>query len=224
MDQGFEMHFRQSCILRLNGWLISQPREMELGGELLTASGTRHEVDLIARHPETVAIVELKNRPSSPPTKGDVAVFFAKFLDYLAFNPKLLLTEVCPVFLSSGVFEEATLGTCIGLGIHPVAPGLRPVPLLAESLMRVGGEIARGLVPPQEIRDRWEDACARLNALALALEHTWVSARCGYVSDEAIHLRAAGCPESLDLGRALRQINGDCSAVVDAVRQQKAAG
>src|SRR6266853_3348312 len=49
MDQGFEMHFRESCVLRLNGWLVSQPRELELGADLQTASGLRHEIDVVAR-------------------------------------------------------------------------------------------------------------------------------------------------------------------------------
>lgn len=220
-DQGFELHFRRFSTLKLNGWLISQPWELELGSELQSASGLRHEIDLVARHSEALAIVEAKNRPGMPPGKCDVVVFFAKFLDYLAFNPRLLLSEVCPVFLSSSTFEEGALAACLGLGIHPVAPGLRPLPLLADNLQRIGHEFERGLVPTSDNRERWDDSCAMVNRLVLGLGNTWVPARCGYVSDERINLRPVGGIDTIELGRVLRQANGDCAVVLDAVRLQK---
>jgi hypothetical protein len=223
-DQGFELHFRRSSVTALNGWQVSQEWELGLGSELATASGVRHEIDVVARHPDVLVIAELKNKPGCPPGKNDVIIFFAKILDYLTHNPKVLLSEVLPVFVSSCAFEEATLAACLGLGIHPVAPGLRPMPVLADSLQRIESEIARGLVLPEKAMGQWEDACAGLNRLGLGLSDTWLSARCGYVSDQVINLRATLDAESYEMSRELRQVNGDCSAVLGAIRLQKAAG
>jgi hypothetical protein len=141
-DQGFEMNFRSSCVSELKEWQISQELELGLGDELTTASGLRHEIDLVARQSETLVIVELKNRPGCPPGKNDVIVFFAKILDYVVHNPELLLSEVVPVFVSTSPFEEPTLAACLGLGIHPVAPGLRPVPILALKQASIEMQIA----------------------------------------------------------------------------------
>jgi hypothetical protein len=223
-DQGFELHFRRSSVMTLNGWQVSQEWELGLGSELGTASGVRHEIDVVARHPDVLVIAELKNRPGCPPDKNDVIVFFAKILDYLAHNPRVLLTEVLPVFVSSCAFEEATLAACLGLGIHPVGPGLRPLPVLADSFQRIESEIAGGLVLPETVTGQWEDACAGLNRLGLGLSDAWLAARCGYVSDQVINLRATLDPDSYEMGRELRQVNGDCSAILGAIRLQKAAG
>lgn len=223
-DQGFEIHFRRSCITGLNGWQVSQEWELGLGSELGTASGVRHEIDLVARHPEVLVIAELKNRPGSPPGKNDVIVYFAKILDYLAHNPTVLLSEVLPVFVSSCAFEEATLAACLGLGIHPVAPGLRPVPVLADSLQRIEADIGKGLVLPEGATERWDNACAGLNRLGLGLSETWMAARCGYVSDQVINLRATLDVESYEMASQIRQVNGDCSAILAAIKLQKSAG
>jgi hypothetical protein len=41
-DQGFEQRCREYCVTRLGSdWTVSQPREMQLGAGLDTASGTR---------------------------------------------------------------------------------------------------------------------------------------------------------------------------------------
>lgn len=223
-DQGFEIHFRSSCITGLNGWQVSQEWELGLGSELITASGVRHEIDLVARHPDAIAITELKNKAGSPPGKNDVIIFFAKILDYLAHNPKVLLSEVLPAFVSSSAFEEATLAACLGLGLHPVAPGLRPLPVLADSLQRIESELAKGSMLPEAVAERWDSACAGLNRLALALSETWMSARCGYVSEQVINLRATLDVESSELAKELRQVNGDCSAIINAIKLKKAAG
>ena len=67
-----------------------------------------------------------KNRPHE---KNDVIVFFAKILDYICYNTDLLKQVLIPVFLSTFAFEYTGLAACLGLGIHPMAPGLRPLPL-----------------------------------------------------------------------------------------------
>src|SRR5262245_20712541 len=77
-DQGFEEKLRESCIVGLRGWVVSQHREMNLGMGLITASGVLHEIDIVAQHEPTVGILELKNRAGWPPQKNDVAIFFAK--------------------------------------------------------------------------------------------------------------------------------------------------
>jgi len=223
-DQGFERNFRGSCILGLNGWNISQEWELGLAGELETASGVRHEIDLVARHPSTLAVAELKNKPESPPDKNDVIVFFAKVLDYVAHNPRVLLTEALPVFMSSCVFEGPTLAACVGLGIHPVSPGLRPLPLLGDTLKRIDFELQGGLALPQKFAKQWEDACAGFNRLVLGLSESWMSAKCGYVSDTLMSLRATLDTESYEMSQELRQVNGDCSAILSAIRQLKVLG
>lgn len=220
-DQGFELQFRQSCITALNGWQISQEWELGFGSELTTVSGVRHEIDIVARHSDVLIIAELKNRPSYPPNKNDVVTFFAKILDYVAHNPRVLLGEVLPVFASNTAFEEATLSACLGLGIHPVAPGLRPLPVLADSLERIQSEIERGMVLRERTAELWGDVCAGFNRLGLGLCETWLSARCGYVSDEVINWRATLDVESYEMGRLLRQANSHCSAILLDIRSQR---
>ena len=114
-DQGFELRFRESCVKDLIDWNISQQREMHLGCNLQTASGVCHEVDIVAKSQDLIAILELKNRQGSPPEKNDVIVFFAKIFDYLALNPTLLLSEIIPIFMSNTQFEVTGLAACMGL-------------------------------------------------------------------------------------------------------------
>ena len=151
-DQGFEHRCRDYCVTRLgSGWTVSQPREMQLGAGLETASGIYHEVDIVARHAELVAPAELKNRPGNPPEKNDVIGFFAKLIDYLCANPSLLQQEFCPTFVTTTAFDVNGLGACVGLGIHPVAPGLRPLPVLVHNARLMQNELDRGLVLGQSI-------------------------------------------------------------------------
>jgi hypothetical protein len=49
-DGGFELKLRESCIVKMNGWVVSQHREMNLGMGLVTASGVLHEIDVVAQH------------------------------------------------------------------------------------------------------------------------------------------------------------------------------
>lgn len=164
-DQGFERTFRASCTTRLNGWEISPEREMRLGYELSTSSGVLHEIDIVAKHADVTAVVELKNR-QGPPAKNDVVILFAKILDYLSFNPILLLKEMCPIFMSNASFEESGLAACLGLGIHPVGPGLRPVSILVDTAKRIDVELQRGVVVSQEVHERFQDFVQSLTAFA----------------------------------------------------------
>src|SRR5262249_23781080 len=106
-DQGFEMKLRESCLKKLDGWVVSQQREMNLAMGLTTASGVLHEVDVVAQREPTVGILELKNRADWRPEKNDVIVFFAKILDYLCLTPALLRSYLVPIFASSHPFERS---------------------------------------------------------------------------------------------------------------------
>jgi len=219
-DQGFERNFRASCITSLDGWEISQEREMRLGYELSTASGVLHEIDVVAKQADVTAVVELKNR-QGPPAKNDAVVLFAKILDYVTLNPVLLLKEVCPIFMSTTTFEVSGLAACLGLGIHPVGPELRPVPGLVDNAKRINVELRQGLKVSEETRDRFQDFCAELNGLCLSLTGSWISSRCGYRSDDTIVLKSTGGPDTLAISYSLRQLNVDCNWLLSQVREAK---
>ena len=222
-DQGFEHQYREYCVTSLGSeWTVSQPREMQLGAGLDTASGIGHEVDIIARHAELIAPVEMKNRAGSPPEKNDVIVFFAKLIDYLCANPSLLQQEFCPVFISTTAFDVNGLGACIGLGIHPVAPGLRPLPALVHNARLMQNELDRGLVLGHAIKQRFDDFSARINSLAVALSPTWFSQRFGNISDSRISIATRPELQSAALGAELQQLGGECSSLLFEFTQLKA--
>ena len=223
-DQGFERRFRESCVVNFPDWTISQEREMRLGENLDTASGVLHEVDLVAQTSDLVSVAEIKNRPANPPEKNDAIIFFAKLLDYLAFNPTLLLREVLPVFISGAAFDEHGLAACLGLGIHPVAPGLRPLPVLVDSALRMNAEIQKGMPLPDETVDQFEEFCVELNRLSVDLSETWLTNRCGFVSENTIVLKAVGGLPTRDLGRQLRRLNGNCTKLLSDFRKAAAEG
>ena len=216
-DQGFENAFRSSSVQRLAGWEISQEREMRFGQELDTASGVMHEIDLVAKHAEVNAVAELKNRQSVP-TKNDVIVFFAKILDFLAANPQLLLKDVSPIFMSTLGFDNNGLAACLGLGIHPIAPGLRPVPLLVDNAMRVDSSLRQGMSTSSDVRDRFDDFCAVLNGLSLNLANAWISSRLGYHSDITVVMQKSSVTDVSTLGRLLRQLNSECDELLSDMR------
>ena len=217
-DQGFEMRFRESCVRELHGWSTSEQREMGLGGNLGTASGVLHEIDLVATYSGTMAIVEIKNRPSSPPDKNDVIIFFAKVLDYLARNPRLASEEVALVFMSSGSFEPSGLAACSGLGIHPVGANIRPLPVLVHTARVMESELREGLAVSSHTRIRFDDLCAQLNQLSLDLSETWLSTRCSYLSEDEISIKAAGPRQTSELAERLRQANSDCADILRTFR------
>ena len=220
-DQGYENMFRTSCVTSLQGWRVSEHREMRLGHEVDTASGVLHEIDIVAGHPDCTAIMELKNR-QEPPAKNDIVILFAKMLDYLVANPTLLLKDVCPVFMSTTTFEVNSLAACLGLGIHPLSPGLRPMPLLVDNARRIEHEIREGLRLSKETRERFEDYCAELNNLCLSLSDTWLGNRIGYRSEDTLVLKAVPTPDSQAMSHRVRQLNVDCSWLLSSVREAKA--
>ena len=208
-DAGFEQRFRESCVQNLDGWTISEPRELWLGAGLDTASGVEHEIDIVARRLGTTAVVEVKNLGDGP-GKNDIITFHAKLLDYLLANPDLTLSDLCLVFMSRNSFEPRALAACMGLGIHPVASDIRPFPVLADNALRMGHELRNGLVLPGEVRDRFEDYCASLNRMGYALNETWPDNRFGYLSEDALLVKALVPPPVDYLAALLRQANADC--------------
>jgi len=224
-DQGFEQRFRESCITKLVGWTISQAREMNLGQALNTTSGVLHEIDLVAQGPSLNAIVEMKNRQAYPPEKNDLIVFFAKIFDYLTFNPNLLERPIYPIFISSITFEASGLAACLGLGIHPVAPGLRPLPILAHNAKFFEIELIKGIIVNDNVLGLLEDYCARVNQMCLALSQTWMSNRCSRLSENTVYLKSVGGLNTLALGEDFRQINSDCIRLINefAAARKRAA-
>jgi hypothetical protein len=222
-DQGFEETFRASCVSKLPDWRISQIREMQFGENLTTGSGTNHEIDLVGLHDQVSAVVELKHWESSPPTKNEVIVFFAKILDYVAANPQLALKDLCPIFVSAFGFEESGLAACLGLGVHPIGPGLRPLPIVIDTLQIIDAEVGAGASVDAEFTDQLAELWTLVRFLSTALEGTWVSSRWAYLSDNAIVVRAVTCLDSVPLSRSLRKGNGQCSHLLTKLRALKAA-
>ena len=217
-DQGFEQRFRESCMQHLQDWSISEEREMHLGSGLETASGVLHEVDIVARCSNVTAISELKNREGALPNKNDVIVFFAKILDYLAGNPVLVSKDICLAFVSNFSYEPSGLAACLGLGIHPVSPDVRPLPILINNALIMESELSKGLNIDSEVRDRFEDLCSQINNLSSALSETWLDSRCGYLSDDRILIKAVGPLPTTAWAHQLRQVNSDCTDILRAFR------
>jgi hypothetical protein len=223
-DQGFEMRFRDGCTLKLAGWVISQHRELHLGCGIEPASGVCHEVDIVAQCDETMAIIEIKNRPGSPPEKNDVIVFFAKMIDYLAATPTLLRREVVPIFVSSSAFEHSGLAACIGLGIHPIAPSMRPFPLLIDGARRMQIELDRGVSVSSSIRENFDDFCSTLNRLSVSLLATSLDERCDCLTDTSIVFHTISRLSTGELADDLYRANAIFIDLLSAFQAAKAAG
>jgi hypothetical protein len=185
---------------------------MNLGQGISTASGVLHEIDLVARDSELHCFVELKNRSGYAPEKNDVIVFFAKLFDYLAMNADLLLTELCPVFMSATTFELSGMAACLGLGIHPVAPSIRPLPVLIFNAMCLEVEISKLTHVPPKLIENFEDYCANVNKMSLVLNETWMSNRCSRIAEDRLLLKAGGALDSWVLADEFMALN---SAYID---------
>ncbi len=220
-DQGFEARFRESCVEKLVGWVVSQHREMNFGLGLMTASGVLHEIDLVVHGDPVIGILELKNRPSWAPEKNDVIVFFAKILDYLCLNPTLLQSAVVPIFISSHGFELSGLAACLGLGIHPVAPFLRPLPVLVNNAQCMLAEREHGVKLSAEDEGDLDDFCSNLNRMSNMLAPATVNARFGYLNRSTIEVAAFGGIPVYELADELRRLNGESVRLLAAFRVAK---
>ena len=221
-DQGFEIRLRESCILTSKDWRVSQPWELNLGCDAETSSGTLHEIDLVVEQDISFAIVEAKNRPFDLPAKNDVIVFFAKIVDYLTCNPSITQKEVCPVFISTFPFERSGLAACLGLGIHPIAPTVRPVPILADLVRKMETELRNDLdVGPAHL-ESFTVFRSDVNHLSDYLRDTWFTARFGYQSQEAIVCRAVRGLQTKALSEEFLEVNSKCSRLITAFKDAKA--
>lgn len=219
-DQGFEGSLRASLITQLIGWEISQEREMGLGHELSTSSGVLHEIDIVAKHSDVTAIMELKNRQNSP-SKNDVIVLFSKLLDYLTLNPNILLKELCPIFMSTSAFDLSGLAACLGLGIHAIGPGLRPVPMLIDNAKRIDYELGRGIQVSEETLDRFQEYCSEINRISLNLRDNWISSRLGYLSEDTIVMKAVSGYDAPAICHSIYHLNAECSFLLTMIREAK---
>jgi hypothetical protein len=220
-DQGFEAKFRESCIVKLVGWVVSQHREMNLGIGFTTASGVLHEIDIVGQSDAVIAVVELKNRATDAPEKNDVIVFFAKILDYLCLTPALVRSSIVPVFVSTYAFEQSGLAACLGLGVHPVAPQLRPVPLLINNARCMLVEQEKGVRLSAENEDDFEDFCSKISHMASVLASADVNARFDYLNDFTLAVHAFGGFGVAELADELRALNGECTRLIAAFRAAK---
>ena len=216
-DQGFEQRFRESCVQNLDGWIVSEQRELRLGADLDTASGVSHEIDIVARQADTTAILEAKNLGDMP-VKNDVAIFYVKVIDYLLANPSLTLNDLCLAFMSRNSFEPSALAACLGLGIHPIASDVRPFPILVDNAMRMVAGLHNGLAVAAETRDRLDDLCSLLNNLGTSLNQTWPDNRFGYLSQDSILIKATNPLQTTELAVRLRKANSDCIDLLDKFR------
>lgn len=220
-DQGFEVKLREGCITKLPTWVVSQHRELNLGMGLITASGILHEIDVVAQREPTIGILELKNRADCLPDKNDVIVFFAKILDYLCLTPMLLRSYIVPIFISSYGFEQSGLAACLGLGIHPIAPLLRPLPMLFDNASRMTVEIESGIsLSPQDTL-AFDEYCAKLNRMNSLLAGADANARFDYFNDSTIAVRAFGGIAVTELADELRSLSGECSRLINVVKIAK---
>jgi len=224
-DQGFEKSFRARCVQQLTCWTVSHQREMRLGMEAETLSGALHEIDLVVQDSETLGIAELKNRQGCPPDKNDIIIFFAKLLDYLVRNPSFLLREISPIFMSATIFEISGLAACLGLGIHPIAPGLRPIPVLLDTAKRIDFDVRQEhLSVPTDLGEDLDDLYRRVNQIAVAINDTWISSRLGCLSEDKMLLKATGNFDTYDIAEQLRKTNSDCTLLLSRVRELKKMG
>lgn len=221
-DQGFEVKLRESCIRKLVGdWIVSQHREMNLGLGLMTASGVLHEIDIVTQREPIMGIMELKNRSGWPPEKNDVIVFFAKVLDYLCLTPAILRSYLVPMFISSYAFEQSGLAACLGLGIHPIAPQLRPLPILIDNANRMITELDKGLTLSPGDALEFNDFCAKLNNMRSILSVTDANIRFDYFNDLTLAVRTNGGIPVTELADGLRVLNGKCSRLIQIFKMAK---
>jgi hypothetical protein len=212
------MRLRESCVLKLVGWVVSQNREMNLGMGLITASGVLHEIDVVAQHEPTVGI---KNRAGWAPEKNDIIVFFAKILDYLCHTPSLLRAHLVPIFVSSHGFQQSGLAACLGLGIHPIGPQLRPPFVLLENANLMTYELDRGILLPPADALAFHDFYASLQNMLSLLVGVDVNKRFDQFDDLTVAVHAVGNVDVDDLANELRALNSECSRLIQVFKAAK---
>lgn len=211
-DEGFEHQFR-AFVRGLGQWDVSDERELHLGADYVPASGTAHEVDIVANRPEVRAVAELKNH-SAAVGKNEVIVFFAKVLDYILANPVLALKQICLAFVCRASFEPRGLAACLGLGIHPVCSKIRPLPVLKETVDILTRAVREGLRLPRDMERRLYDLHAEVNNLSVGLTDTWLDARLGYQSESILTIHSVPPIRATEFANRFTQANSTCTDIL----------
>ena len=221
-DQGFERQFRETCVRHLPDWQVSDERELHLGAGYTPASGVMHEVDIVARHSETRAVAEMKNRADAV-GKNDIIVFFAKVLDYILANPALALEGLCLAFVCRASFEPRGLATCLGLGIHPVCSKIRPLPVLKNTVDILTREVRLGLRLPDDLEIRLADLRAEVANISVGLNDIWLDNRLGYQSETTLSIRAIPPIHADAFTQRFTRANSTCSDILKVARTFKSS-
>ena len=216
-DRGFERQFR-AFVRDLGSWEVSDERELHLGADYVPASGTAHEVDIVASHSNVQAVAELKNHAVAV-GKNDVIVFFAKVLDYVLANPVLALKEICLAFVCRASFEPRGLATCLGLGIHPVCSKIRPLPVLANTVEILTREVSLS----DEVKERLDDLRAEVRNLSVGLSNTWPDSRFGYQSEAILKIHSVPPIPASEFADRFTQANSTCTDILATARASKAS-
>lgn len=220
-DRGFERQFR-AFVRELGSWEVSDERELHLGADYVPASGTAHEVDIVASHSNVQAVAELKNHAVAV-GKNDVIVFFAKVLDYVLANPVLALKEICLAFVCRASFEPRGLAACLGLGIHPVCSKIRPLPVLANTVEILTREVRDGLSLSDEVKERLHDLRAEVRNLRVGLTDTWPDSRFGYQSETILKIHSVPPIPASEYADRFTQANSTCADILATARATKAS-
>src|SRR6516164_6373721 len=80
----------------------------------------------------------------------------------------------------------------------------------------------RGLRIDTSTAQLFDDHCAQINALTVALEETWFSTRFGAVSESRIVVKAVSPLQTVQLGQEMQTLSTNCSALLPQFRRQKA--
>ena len=136
----------------------------------------------------------------------------------MSTRPSLLKQTLAPVFLSTFAFEYTGLAACIGLGIHPVAPGLRPLPLLIDNARRMAVERDKGIGLPQAEWDTFDDFCVALNRLSIKLVPADINQRFDILNDTTVKARAVRITQTVEIGDQFRSLSAECSRLIDVFR------
>jgi len=219
-DQGFEKKFREFCNIKLSFLRVSQEREMNLGKQLTTLSGILHEIDLVTESSKVIHLFELKNK-SYLTDKNDIIVFYAKFIDYLCNNPHLSLNEIHLDFLSFNMFEINALGACMGLGIHPISPTIRPLPILIDNAKRIEFELNNGLELPDCYANKYDDFVAKLNRFSSSIKESWLSNRIGFLSETSFLFKKSAVEDVQNLAYELIKLNSMCKDLLFEIKKIK---
>ena len=220
-DHGFELRFREA-VRSLPNWQASDERELHLGAYLHAASGTTHEVDIVAIHPDVRVVVEMKNRTDAV-GKNDVIVFFAKIIDYVLANPRLALDGICLAFVCRASFDPRGLAACLGLGIHPICSKVRPLPVLDDTVKILVREVCKGLELPGDLGLRLDDLRAEVANMSVGLKETWPDDRLDYRSETMLSIRSVPPIDVDQLANRLARANATCTDILRAARAAKRA-